>query len=175
MERNYGRTTEPMEQNNMKFTEEHKRKISLALRGKPHIWGRKTKIKRMCPCGNMILFTPGQIRKGHGKYCSRICYYKYRINFDVSKLSHKLKGIFHWAYKGDNAGYKALHLRVGEQRGKAKKCLFCGSDKFVEWASVTRDYKNVFDYISLCRKCHRKFDDVGKKSAQTRRGGGVTA
>ena len=53
---------------------------------------KKLKILVKCPCGKMVEFTPGRMRKGHGKYCSRVCYYKYRINFNVSALSHKLKG-----------------------------------------------------------------------------------
>lgn len=39
-------------------------------------------------------------------------------------LGHKMRGVTgknHFNYKGDNAGYKALHLRVSASRGKADK------------------------------------------------------
>lgn len=62
-----------------RFTTEHKRKISLALRGKKHLWAQKPKISKVCPCGKTFFLTPGQVRKNHGKYCCRLCYYKYRI------------------------------------------------------------------------------------------------
>ena len=57
------------------------------------------------------------------------------------------------------AGYQALHLRVESTRGKPKKCAFCQrtSGRF-EWANMTGDYADVWDYIRLCVSCHRAYD-----------------
>jgi hypothetical protein len=132
------------------------------------------KIQVKCPCGKILFFTPGQIRPGHGKYCSRKCTFKYKNNLKF--LEHaKKRGMENHNWKGDTAGYKALHLRITQERGKAKQCLFGKGHKFVEWANVSGEYQNVFDYIPLCRKCHQKFDDVHTKGWNTRKGGDVTA
>lgn len=128
-----------------------------------------------CPCGNKFFLTPGQIRTGHGKYCSRACYYQYRKIFDVSSLSHQLKGDKHWNYKGDDAGYSAFHLRVQSERGVASLCSRCKSASFVEWANLTGKYEDVNDYEQLCRKCHHKFDNIQYRGWKTRRRGDVTA
>lgn len=79
----------------------------------------------------------------------------------------KLQGEEHFNHKGDKAGYKALHLRVQQIRGRAILCENCGSDYFVEWANLTGKYENVMDYKALCRKCHHKLDGHNFKRAKT--------
>jgi len=59
-------------------TDEHKKNISIALKNKPKPWLEKEKTAFNCPCGNIFQLTPGRIRKDHGKYCSRPCYYQFR-------------------------------------------------------------------------------------------------
>ena len=62
-------------------------------------------------------------------------------------------------WKGDNVGYDALHRWVYRNYGKPKRCEFCGSTKQVEWASKNYKYtRNFDDWITLCFKCHRKYD-----------------
>jgi len=65
-------------------------------------------------------------------------------------------------WKGKDAKYAALHYRVQNVRGKPSKCSMCETEKAkrFEWANVTGDYSNVFDYIRLCKSCHSKFDNV---------------
>lgn len=60
--------------------------------------------------------------------------------------------------------YKAAHHRVNKLRGQPRKCEHCGttSAKRYEWASKTKNYNDPQDYIRLCRRCHMKFDDIGK-------------
>ena len=124
------------------------------------------KIEKDCPCGNKFYLTPGQVRPGHGKFCSRPCYYKYRKNFPLSELSKKMKGSNHWNYKGNNAGYSAFHLRVQAKRGKAKECDFCGRKSWVEWANLLGYYEDVNDYLPLCRSCHKNYDNQIIKSQE---------
>lgn len=64
-------------------------------------------------------------------------------------------------WKGANAGYQALHLRVEQERGDLIGCTRCGqSDPAAsyEWANQTGDYANTSDYERMCRPCHRTFD-----------------
>lgn len=81
-------------------------------------------------------------------------------------LGHKMRGIKganHYNFKGDHAGYKAFHLRVNAQRGKALICECCFSASWVEWANISGKYEDVFDYKSLCRKCHNRFDNTANR------------
>lgn len=69
------------------------------------------------------------------------------------------------SWKGDNAGYQALHLRVDSARGKPMRCDWCDSvgDKRYEWANLTGNYTDVFDFVRLCLSCHRTYDAKRRK------------
>lgn len=65
------------------------------------------------------------------------------------------------SWKGDKAGYKALHVRVNNAKGKASECSHCGTadpDKTYEWANLSGHYADINDYARLCRSCHRQYD-----------------
>lgn len=65
------------------------------------------------------------------------------------------------AWKGDLAGYHAMHKWVIAVKGKPKKCEKCGATdkKRYEWANIDHSYKRVeSDYIRMCKSCHMKFD-----------------
>lgn len=62
------------------------------------------------------------------------------------------------SWRGDQAGYKALHYRVGNVRGKPSLCVMCESKVKCQWANVSGKYENVYDYIRLCVSCHSVFD-----------------
>lgn len=62
------------------------------------------------------------------------------------------------AWRGDAAGYQALHLRVRSHRGIPETCVECGSSGPCEWANLTGRYEEVDDYASMCRSCHRRYD-----------------
>ena len=77
------------------------------------------------------------------------------------------------SWKGNDAGYKAFHVRVKIARGIAKTygCSNCGlndKNKRYEWSNLTGDYNNIWDYKSMCVKCHRAYDrkrkDVDKNA-----------
>lgn len=64
-------------------------------------------------------------------------------------------------WKGDAAGYSALHMRVEAARGKPTACSACGAadpDQRYEWANISGRYGNVMDYVRLCVSCHRRLD-----------------
>lgn len=65
------------------------------------------------------------------------------------------------SWKGANAKYAALHLRVGALRGKPKLCEVCGQDspsKKYEWASLNGRWDDPRDYKRMCISCHHKND-----------------
>jgi hypothetical protein len=68
-------------------------------------------------------------------------------------------GAANHSWRGGQAGYQALHLRVAAERGQPFMCEWCGrSDGRFEWANLTGDYPNVNDYARLCVSCHRYYD-----------------
>ena len=72
------------------------------------------------------------------------------------------RGAKNSTWKGDDAGYQALHLRVERARGKEKRCEECGTteqSKSYDWANLTGKYEDINDYKRLCRSCHWKLDE----------------
>ena len=67
-------------------------------------------------------------------------------------------------WKGDGAAYTALHLRVATVRGKPRKCSACETTEGrFEWANMTGNYADPFDYVRLCTSCHRRIDVFRRK------------
>lgn len=66
------------------------------------------------------------------------------------------------SWKGDKASYSAFHYRVQAKRGKPSLCAMCETKKAkrFEWANMTGDYADVYDYVRLCKSCHSRFDDI---------------
>ena len=60
---------------------------------------------------------------------------------------------------GDGVGYFGLHSWVNRKLGKPQLCYNCRSTENVEWANKSHKYdRNVSDWLSLCHKCHIKYD-----------------
>jgi hypothetical protein len=60
----------------------------------------------------------------------------------------------HPNWKGDNVSYKAAHIRVKVQKGKASTCECCGrSDDGIgyEWSNLTGNLTDLNDYASMCK------------------------
>lgn len=66
------------------------------------------------------------------------------------------------SWRGGDARYAALHLRVAEARGKPRRCEDCGTTvaKRYEWANLTGKYDDTMDYKRLCASCHKIFDGI---------------
>lgn len=79
--------------------------------------------------------------------------------------SEDLLGKKHPKWKGNNVGYIALHDWVKRKLGRPCECVYCGErEKQLDWANIDHKYKRQLeDYISLCRSCHRKYDFAGHK------------
>ena len=71
-------------------------------------------------------------------------------------------------WKGDRAGYQAVHLRVAARYGKPSLCTVCGTTdpaKTYDWANLTGNYPDPDDYARMCRSCHRRYDNRRKEVA----------
>ena len=63
-------------------------------------------------------------------------------------------------WKGSDARYQALHVRVEKARGKPRRCSACDTTDAgrYEWANLTGRYDDIADYVRLCIPCHRRLD-----------------
>lgn len=88
-------------------------------------------------------------RRDHpGLYCSKRC----------AQLG---KNNTRW--KGEDAGYIAQHQRIYTVRGKAAACVWGCQSNHYDWANLTGDYKDIWDFAAMCRECHSSYDHSVKK------------
>lgn len=88
------------------------------------------------------------------------------------KLSESHKGQIPGNFKPENeVGKTALHDWVKRKLGKPNLCEHCGiTTGIFDWANISRKYyRDIEDWIRLCRKCHQKYDNVTQKAWATRR------
>jgi hypothetical protein len=81
-------------------------------------------------------------------------------------------GNAHPKWKGANISYRSAHRRAELEHGKASDwdCAFQCGQRALDWAlcidaleiltsAKGRRYSvDPYDYVPLCRKCHRRFD-----------------
>lgn len=75
-------------------------------------------------------------------------------------------------WKGNNAGYGAIHDWVRLHFGSPAFCEHCGTKtaKKYEWANISKEHKrDRTDWLRLCTSCHHKYDESRKKMWETRR------
>ena len=66
-------------------------------------------------------------------------------------------------WKGDCAGYQAMHRRMYSRFGKPEECEVCGTKdkrKRYDYASLSGNYSDIKDYKAMCRSCHFKYDNL---------------
>lgn len=78
------------------------------------------------------------------------------------QIKRDQRGSKNTSWRGDNATYAALHYRVTNLRGSPQHCEECGTEEAsgYEWASLTKNYADPYDYRRLCRSCHSRFDGM---------------
>jgi hypothetical protein len=93
------------------------------------------------------------------------------------KISNKYK--IWWAKNSKRfkkpKGYSTCHREVREIRGTPSKCELCGTESNkvkYDWANISGNYKDIYDYKRMCHPCHLKFD-YGRKKEQLTEVGGV--
>jgi hypothetical protein len=70
-------------------------------------------------------------------------------------------------WKGESAGYCAIHTYVKLRKQKPKSCEFCHQNKKLDLANKSGKYKrDLDDWYWLCRKCHQDFDGYTLKLQQ---------
>ena len=62
-------------------------------------------------------------------------------------------------WKGDKAGYGAIHYWVKRRKTKPLLCENCSDREPVELANLSLKYKrDIDDYMWLCKRCHQRLD-----------------
>ena len=81
------------------------------------------------------------------------------------KMSEANKGENHPRWKGNDAGYIALHQYIKRNKPKPERCEICGKiTNDLDCSNKDHKYtRNFEDYQYICRKCHRLFDKCMKK------------
>jgi hypothetical protein len=80
------------------------------------------------------------------------------------KVSESRLGPKHPLWKGDEAGYGAMHEWIDNNMPKPEKCS-CGSVKKLEAHNLSKNYLRDFsDWVWVCRSCHNKLEgkDINK-------------
>ena len=80
----------------------------------------------------------------------------------------------HYAWKGNEVGYTALHMWIYKMYGQPDTCEECGKSnlkgKFINWANISGNYlRGRDDWKRLCKSCHVKFDDTINRGWATKR------
>ncbi len=114
-------------------------------------------ISVICPCGVSFKASTVRIECGRGKFCSKVCMYKYR-NAQIGEAHHR--------WKGDEAKYSAIHKWIAKEFGQNMQCEWCGFKSTnpyqIQWANLSGDYtRDREDWARLCAKCHWHFDREG--------------
>lgn len=79
------------------------------------------------------------------------------------------RGAANTSWKGDDAGYQAMHVRVARERGAPQACARCGTTDpalTYDWANLTGDYADISDYERMCRSCHRRYDNARRRGEE---------
>jgi len=107
-------------------------------------------------CNQTFKVFPSHLRKGEGRYCSKSCSAKDKIEERAN----------HW--KGNQVGYVGLHVWVRKHLGRPQICQHCkipALEKRLIWANKSKKYlRDLSDWISLCEPCHKIYDGNIKKS-----------
>ena len=137
--------------------------------------GIKTGLIKICKtCGKE--FWVYRSRIDEKKFCSMDCYRKDHIGRKLSpyakmvairtlkendkkRKANMRRGLDHPIWKGDKAGYRAIHYWVFRIKGKPGACSLCGKEGRNQWSNIDHKYRRVpEDYFSACSSCHKHYD-----------------
>lgn len=110
----------------------------------------------------------GRFIKGHAKIAGFVVGSKH-TDEAKRKISASLKDMTtdqarRW--KGQQAGYHAVHLWLTKHYLKGSQCETCQTTKAsrLEWANISGEYKREReDYMVLCPSCHRLMDNAKRR------------
>lgn len=83
----------------------------------------------------------------------------------ISSIETAVRGDKHWNWKGNNAGYEALHVWLNTNVPKQGVCERCSNKTRTFWANMTGRYLREVreDWAELCYSCHTKEDHQNPK------------
>lgn len=88
----------------------------------------------------------------------------------MERLNKNQKNENNRNWKGDKAGYKAVHLWVRSHLEKPTLCPMCKKIPPREVANLDGKYsRDLSTWKWLCRSCHLRMDNVAKKAWETKR------
>lgn len=101
-----------------------------------------------CGCGEPTRIAPKtSLRSGHVK--------GQPLRFVNGHNTRLRVGQDHPGWKGEGAGYMALHNWLRRSKKKTGRCEECGASRKTDWANVSGEYRrDLADYQELCRSCH---------------------
>lgn len=77
----------------------------------------------------------------------------------IEKMRLSKLGVRHPLWKGDDAGYSAIHSWVRRNKPKSAFCEVCKVKSPQDIANISQLYKrDINDYEWLCRRCHMTKD-----------------
>jgi len=72
-------------------------------------------------------------------------------------MNQKNENNYNW--KGDDAGYSAIHQWVRANKPQPEHCESCNNQSPIDLANISGEYKrDINDFEYLCRKCHMTKD-----------------
>jgi len=75
------------------------------------------------------------------------------------------------AWKGERAGYAAVHNWMHRHFTKTGTCGLCKRERRTEWANLFGEYRHVReDFLEMCVPCHRRYDRMRKRHTHLRIG-----
>ena len=91
------------------------------------------------------------------RQCGKIM--RLKRDFRLEEKPQKPSGKDHYAWKGDNVGYRAIHDYMTRHKPKPDRCELCDEKKPLDLACVSETYtRDPDDYRWVCRTCHHLLD-----------------
>lgn len=144
-----------------KMSEEHKLKIGKANKGKRHTaWNKGKKLSEEHVKNLSISHIGISLSEEAKRKVSEASRGRKHSKETRIKIAENQKGEKNSVWKGDFAGYSAMHSWVRKHKSKQKKCSDCGqSHDKTHWSNIDHEYRRVLDdYTERCPKCHKKYD-----------------
>lgn len=84
-----------------------------------------------------------------------------------NKDKEHLKNEKHPMWKGNKAGYSAIHDWIRRNKVKPILCEVCNQKKKLQASNISGEYKrDINDFIYVCSKCHSKIDHKSRPKGQ---------
>jgi len=140
------------------MTEEHKRKISQAMKG--HTVSKETRKK-------LSIARKGKYKKEENSFYGKHHTEETKQALKEQQLkireksSKRMLGKKNPIWKGNNVGYTSLHDWIRKHKPKPQFCEICNERQPKEVANISGNYKrNINDFKWTCHKCHREMDGI---------------